>query len=242
LSTRAAIATPAIVVRLVDFGDSDRIVGLFTESLGLVSAVARNARRSRKRFAGALQTGHRLDVELVRGRGSLARLESAQLVDPHLGISKDLGRLEEAASVLRAVRDHMAEGVPDPAIFESLARYLTLLDHEPASAVRLVAFRLSLFDRLGVGPELERCVSCGRQAPPERSAGFAPNAGGLVCRACGGGSLVLSAASRTLARELREGHGAAASETSPGLRESALELGRALDALESYHLSHRRDG
>ena len=39
------MTTRAVVLRAVDYRDSDRIITLFTEQLGKVSAIARAARR-----------------------------------------------------------------------------------------------------------------------------------------------------------------------------------------------------
>ena len=44
----ATVTTRAVVLRLVDYRDSDRIVTLFTEEHGKVSAIARAARSSHK--------------------------------------------------------------------------------------------------------------------------------------------------------------------------------------------------
>src|SRR6185369_6027248 len=49
-----SVVTQAIVLRTVNFGESDRIVTLYGRSTGKVSAVARGARRSKKRFGAAL--------------------------------------------------------------------------------------------------------------------------------------------------------------------------------------------
>jgi recombinational DNA repair protein (RecF pathway) len=46
---------------------------------------------------------------------------------------------------------------------------------------------------LGFTPTLDRCVHCGKVPAPGRSASFDAVRGGIVCRACGGGRLVLSA-------------------------------------------------
>ena len=44
--------TPAVIVRAVDYGEADRVVTLLTRARGKVSAIARGARKSRRRFAG----------------------------------------------------------------------------------------------------------------------------------------------------------------------------------------------
>ncbi|HEV8244483.1 MAG TPA: recombination protein O N-terminal domain-containing protein, partial [Polyangiaceae bacterium] len=50
----------ALVVRRVEYGDSDLVLGLFTQKLGRISALARGARRSQRRFGGALEIIHTL--------------------------------------------------------------------------------------------------------------------------------------------------------------------------------------
>ena len=45
------VHTRALLLKQVDTGESDRVVTLLTEDLGKVSAIARGARRSRKRPA-----------------------------------------------------------------------------------------------------------------------------------------------------------------------------------------------
>lgn len=48
-------STQAVVLRSVDYGDSDKIVTLFTSGYGKISAIAKGAKRSMKRFGGTLE-------------------------------------------------------------------------------------------------------------------------------------------------------------------------------------------
>ena len=59
----------AVIVGTHDLGESDRVVRLLGPERGRVDAVARGARRSRKRFGGALDPGTRVELTLsARGR------------------------------------------------------------------------------------------------------------------------------------------------------------------------------
>ena len=49
----------ALVLSTVDFGEADRIVTLFTRGHGRLSAFAAGARKSKRRFAGALEVDRR---------------------------------------------------------------------------------------------------------------------------------------------------------------------------------------
>ena len=51
----ALAPTDAVILRRTPVGESDLIVALFTRDHGRVSAVARGARRSRKRFPAGLE-------------------------------------------------------------------------------------------------------------------------------------------------------------------------------------------
>src|SRR5512133_532120 len=85
-----------IVLRVVDYGESDRIVTLLTRERGKVGAFARGARASRRRFQGLLEPYTLLAAELTDRRGDLLGLESASAIRPHGGIRTELGRIAVA--------------------------------------------------------------------------------------------------------------------------------------------------
>lgn len=184
--------TDAIVLRVVDFGESDRIVTLLTRDEGRTSALARGARRSRKRFAGALQTGALVRIEHRPGRGDLAHLERADVLDAHEGTLADLRRVALVSGVVELLRELCPELAPDEAVFDAAVEVLARIDRETPREELLLAFHAHLLGRLGHAPVLDACVATGVPAPPGRSACFDASRGGVVSRAAGGGPLVLS--------------------------------------------------
>ena len=56
--------TRALLLRRVDYAESDLVLSLFTVELGRISALARGARKSRRRFGGVLEPMHTLEVTL----------------------------------------------------------------------------------------------------------------------------------------------------------------------------------
>ena len=72
----ALTTTDALILRYVDYGESDRIVHLLTPAVGRLAAIAKGARRSQKRFPGTLDLFNQLRVQVDRRRrGGLARLD-----------------------------------------------------------------------------------------------------------------------------------------------------------------------
>jgi DNA repair protein RecO (recombination protein O) len=166
---------------------------LLTRELGCVSAMARAARKSKKRFAGALEGFAVIHVELSSGRGALARLETARVTRVFPRLLTNLAALDAAGTLLRLTRDLLPERAPEPEIFDSLIEALELLDGGVPPRPVTVCCQARLLALCGYAPMLSACVSCGREVPPDRLALFDVTRGGVVCRACGGGLFRLPA-------------------------------------------------
>lgn len=188
------LRTEALLIRRVPFGEADLIVTFFTEQRGVVSAVARGGRRSSKRFS-ALEPMHLLRVELEERPGAeLGLLSEAAIERPRLHLVADLDRLEAAGRALRWLREIAPTQTPEPRAFRELNLLLDRLDDPRAPLLPdawLAATGLRLLSAFGWGLELAQCVRCGRPCDPTSPSYADPAKGGLVCRACGGGPLLL---------------------------------------------------
>jgi DNA repair protein RecO (recombination protein O) len=191
----------ALLVSRHPVGEADLVVRLFTESSGMLGVVARNARRSAKRF-GALEPMHvlkvRIDTSPLRDLGTLAE---ASLERPRIGITAQLATMEAAGRALRWLRRAAPTRSSEPELWHEVNRLLDGLDAVPPEhAARvgsmLAASGLRMLAATGWALELTRCVRC-EKACPERSRSILDvAAGGIVCRACGGRGEVLTADER----------------------------------------------
>lgn len=187
--------TDALLLRAVDYRDADRIVTLFTSDLGKVSAIARSAKSSKRRFAGALEPYCVIRVELEPSRGELMTLKRAEVVRIFEGVLADLGRMEAAGAALALVRE--AARVPDSALFVAAVQYLTLLEHAAdEQRAALLAFAMRALALSGMAPRLSACGRSGVPVPPEKAAYFDPALGAVVSRRYGGGPFLLDADTR----------------------------------------------
>ena len=193
--------TRAFILRTVDYRDSDRILTLLTRDLGKISAIARWARSSRKRFGGALEPFALLEVSLGRGRGhdKMLLLNEALLVDSHPGLATDLGRIGSAALVTELVRELTPENDPDPRMFDLLREFMSLMSSTKTVSVKALALCavLRVLAFCGVAVGIGRCTACGTPVPQGKKAYFDPLRGGIVCTPCGGGPILLCAGAAT---------------------------------------------
>ena len=146
--------TEAIVLRLTDYGEADRIVSLFTLEQGRLSGIARGAKRSRKRFGGALESFAHLRLQLHLGAG-LPTLLSADIGSIFPGIRADLSKIGCAAYACELVERLTPEGEANPRLFRLLFCYLECLDLSPPSPSDRRFFAVNLLKILGYQPDLE---------------------------------------------------------------------------------------
>jgi DNA repair protein RecO (recombination protein O) len=93
-----------IVLRTTPLRESDLLVVLYTERHGKISAVARGAQRSRKRFAGTLSILVLGRYELGRrGRSELWSLDAAEVVREWTQLSSDVVAVAHASYVVELV-------------------------------------------------------------------------------------------------------------------------------------------
>jgi DNA repair protein RecO (recombination protein O) len=244
MATRVKVE--AIVLRVVDYGESDRIVTLLTRERGKVGAFARGARASRRRFAGLLEPFTLLSAELIDRRGDLLGLESASALRAHGGIRGDLARIAVAGYATELTGELVRDAEAHPELFALLAEFLAGLDAAPARPAALRAFELGALAATGFMPRLDACARCGAGLPA-RPLRLDPAHGGILCPACepaGGGGLP-SIAPETLAvlRRLQAGGlGAALAEplAPPAGREAREALTRFVEHLLGRRLASRK--
>ncbi len=220
----ALVTTDALLLRRVEYGEADLVLTLLTQKLGKVSALARGARKSARRFGGALEPMHTLAIQLDERPGAeLYALTEARLKTPRARILESLACLEAAGKALSWARRAAPPRTPEAAPYAVLQTLLDRLQGPGVESPRvaLAEAGLSLLVALGWGIDLERCVRCGKQAAPTQSASVDAARGGLVCRDCGGARWRLSGAARGHLRRAAAGETAVLSEAESA---SALDL------------------
>ena len=180
--------TEALVLRFVDYGESDRIVHLLTPDRGRVAAIAKGARRSQKRFPGTLDIFNHLKIQLNRRSSSgMQRLEGAKLLNLFPPVRRDLGcfglacylieMLDRAAPEGGGARDHER-------LFDFALDALSSLVAGRVDRSLRVLYELRALACLGFKPELDSCVRCGVPECGQLSPYFLVSEGGTLCAPC----------------------------------------------------------
>ena len=192
----------AIVLRTYPLREADLLVTLFTRAEGKVKGVARAAKKSRRRFGGALEplTCVRAYYE-DRERQELARLDSCDILESPLSTEVDYPRVVALEHVAEALDELLPDREANDAIYRLAVSVLRQL-RTGSIWMPLTYFQLWLVRLVGFLPELGVCGHCGQPLDGSK-AFYHALADGLMCaRHKRLASSELTAESRALAMQM----------------------------------------
>ncbi len=235
------VRVPALVLRAYDYGDSSRILRVYTRDWGLQSLLARGVKQAKSRFRGVLDLFNLVEVSYVKRTGrSLHVPREADLLASHPRMKRDLDRTLAFAGVARLVQQLSLEEEANAELFAFLVRTAAAFDHPTLAPAGIEPLRhfasWQVLAHKGYAPEVDRCVSCGARVAGEPA--FAVAEGGVVCPNCAPGRPRLSRAEYGALQLFVHGDG----ELASAWRLSADE-GRRLDRIREefavYHAGAR---
>lgn len=170
----------AIVLRTYPLREADLLVTLFTRLEGKVRGVARSAKKSKRRFGGALEplTYVRAYYE-DRERQELARLDSCEVLESPLATEVSYPRAVALGHVGELLDELLPDREANDAVFRLALSVLAGL-RGPDVWMPVTYFELWMTRLMGYLPELTECMVCGRTLNGSR-AYFHALADGLMC-------------------------------------------------------------
>jgi DNA repair protein RecO (recombination protein O) len=174
----------AIVLRVSDLGESDKIVTFYGRETGKIAGIAKGAKRSKKRFCNKLEIFSLLDVLYVEGRSSLVRISEAELLASFMSLRQDYGRYVSAALACELLYYWSRDYDADRDVFALLLWTLESIDKGLPPLLVQIFFQVKLYTLLGYQLHLGDCSRCAADGPPGKPYVFHPGRHGLLCNKC----------------------------------------------------------
>jgi len=180
--------TNAIVIRSLNYSESDKIVTFFTKDFGKLKGIAKGARRSKKRFQNALSLFSHLRLIFFDKEGlGLVRAESCDILHSFPRIREDLRKILYGNYYLELVNEMAEEREASREAFELLLCFLLNLETMAPQEEQLRLFEIRMLSLFGYQPNMTRCGLCkkgGEDLQEIPSVFFSLEKGVLVCERC----------------------------------------------------------
>ena len=176
-----------IVIKQVNYGESDRILAIITANHGKVSAIAKSVRKLKSRKATACGLFVESKFVFVEGK-SLNIITEAETQNSHDSLRESFERVSVLFYIAELL-DRLVEGSDefyDWSVFHLLTDFLQLVEENPLGLMFNLArgFESKLLGFLGVSPELHNCVVCKKKLNGKEKLFFDLDLGGVMCEFC----------------------------------------------------------
>jgi DNA repair protein RecO (recombination protein O) len=178
----AYIKTKGIILREFNTGEADKIVTIFSKSLGKLTGTAKGARRPKSKFVAGSQFLCYSDFVLFKGK-DMYSINSCDVIEPFYEIRNDIIRLTYAAHAVDIISDVIQENQPASKVLQLLLNTLHMLsktDKSPELIIRI--FEVRLMSILGYAPFVRGCMECGNEDITKASFSFKKC--GILCGSC----------------------------------------------------------
>lgn len=186
--TEMRMNTDALVLKVTDTGESDRLVTLLTSEYGVLRAFANRAKKINSRMHGATQSLCYADFSIYKSRDSYI-IDDASAKEVFFGLREDIEKLAlaqyfcavaaELAPEMEPARDYLRVILNSMHLLETGRRTNNFL--KGVTELKIAAFS-------GFMPDLTVCRGCGCE--PSGEAFLNLEDGCIYCKNCGGGEII----------------------------------------------------
>lgn len=169
-----------IVIRTNDYGETNKVVTLFTKEFGKMGVMARGAKKPKSRLA-ALSQPFVHGLFLVQQSSGLGTMQQGELLHSHRYIQNDLLKAAYASYIVELTDKLTEEREPNPSLFQLLSLTLQYINDGVDAEILTRIYEIKMLTIAGIAPELSCCTNCGEV---ESQFVFSFREGGFLCRRC----------------------------------------------------------
>ncbi|MCK5099610.1 MAG: DNA repair protein RecO, partial [Desulfobacteraceae bacterium] len=157
-------SSDAILLRKIEYGDYDYIITYLSETSGKISVIAKNAKKSIRRFQGSLDLFSVMNIQVSfpkKKKDAIPVLANVDLVNPFEKIREDVEKVGFASYWAEIINFYLEEQKPQPELFKLLLFSLDALNSGLISKqVMNLLFQIRFMSISGFAPDLKKCGVC----------------------------------------------------------------------------------
>ncbi len=177
-------SSEGFLLRKFQYREADYILSIFTRDIGKIRGIARNAKRSTKRFGGRLEPFIKFIVDFSTNSRGMHSIEDVTMIKPYSKIVDDFelflwgNVIIELTDVITPIEES------NVSMFGLLDNTLSRLEKGVNTLPVILKFILKALSLSGYKPNITNCVKCGNQV--KNSTVFNIKGGGVLCSRCSG--------------------------------------------------------
>jgi DNA repair protein RecO (recombination protein O) len=175
------IDTEGVILKQVKTVNGRKIVLLFSNKYGKISAGTSISEKGRSKAALAMHPFTHGRYELYKNRDSF-NINGAEVIKSYYKIGEDVDKYMACSYILEFTEKLAHENLRSPELFQLLLDFLEIMEKRQKKYTTMVlAYQVKALQIMGTMPELNQCVECGSE---EILMSFSIKGGGVICEKC----------------------------------------------------------
>ena len=169
-----------IVIRTTDYGETNKIITLYTREWGKIGVMARGAKKPNSRLSSISQLFTHGYFLVQRGTG-LGSCTAGEMITSFRSIGEDIFLTAYASYIVELTDKCTEDKKPNPFHFELLFQTLNYMNEGYDPDVLMNIYEMKMLNVLGMYPILNQCSVCGST---DGHFSFSIREGGFICHRC----------------------------------------------------------
>src|SRR5690625_1999699 len=174
-----------VVIKTRDYGETHKIITIFSNKLGKLSGVARGSNRPKSRMAAVTQPFIQGNYLVYVSRG-LSTIQQGEIIESFRHIRDDIIKTAYTAYIMELTDKLIEEKQPVPFIYEQFIQTMHWINSfsgaEYYLEIPVLMYELKLYAYGGFAPVVDHCVNC--QNKNDKIVAFSIQNGGILCVQC----------------------------------------------------------
>lgn len=155
------VKTEAFVLKTFRYGETSKIVTLFTKDFGKMNAIVKGARNFKSKLCGTLESMNYITAVIyLKYNRDLQLISNAEYKKSYSNIIADFDKLEVAYKVIEIMNKSLIEHYSNKLLFEILMKTFTVLNcADKNHFIYVLYFQIQLTKILGLSPDFSDNLS-----------------------------------------------------------------------------------
>ena len=158
------VKTDAVVLSKLNYGDTSKIVSLYTNEFGKLSAIIKGGRNQKSKIGLIIDVLNHIQIVLYKkDTREIQVISDATLLSLFSNMKEDLEKLKFAQAIFELLQKLTVEHEINHRLFKGVIRILTLINSSNEMPIILFGrFFIFFLEELGYAIQLDKCSVCGK--------------------------------------------------------------------------------
>lgn len=183
IPNKKTFSTKAISLKSFDYGESDKIIFLFSRDYGIIRAIAKGVKKSNSKFSGYLDLLNSNEV-LIRKGSSLNTIIQCDTFKNFPLLRTDYDKLIYSLYIGELILLFINEDERSEESFDFLLYTLESMQYSDNPLLHTIWFEMHLLSMLGYQSNLDYCDNCLKEITNSERIAFSLHSGSVICSRC----------------------------------------------------------